>query len=78
MLFSFTAMYAEHPGTKPTLFSSLLSRSSRSSKKAPASPKEDLRSMSDSHTKSHCRAATRCYQLFGSKLFNNVKGVSTV
>lgn len=78
MLFSFSATYTEHPGTKPTLLSSLLSRSTRSSKKAPASPKEDLRSMSDSHTKSHCRAATLGYQLFGSKLFNNVKGVSTV
>lgn len=78
MLFFFSATYAEYPGTKPTLFSYLLSRSSRSSKKTPAGPKEDLRSMSDSHTKSHCRAKTRCYQLFGSKLFNNVKGVSTV
>lgn len=77
ILLSFSAAYAKHPGTKPTLLSFLLNRSSTSSKKAPSSPKEGLRRMADNHTKWHYRGATLCYQLFGSKLFNNVKGGST-
>lgn len=66
------ALHMPSTGTEPTLLSSLLNSSSSCSKSAPSCPQESLRSVAASQT-----GVQVCYQLFGSEVFNNVKGGST-